>query len=158
MKPLTVRGSHQTCINAYTCITWGKLYINQKQLPRNWSWYDDITNKFDLGRRLNKMELTILDNCNWSLQKGLVLNNKLDCFGLCCSFYDLTPSYYLSCTHDLIHYLYMYLPVSTSWCALLGIFYLDAFQVPRASSHSLDIYLLRFTPDTQTLLLLPPNQ
>ena len=52
----------------------------------------------------------------------------------------------------------MYLPVCTIWLSLLGIIYLDAFEVTHASSHSLDIDILRFTPDTQTLLLVPPNQ
>ena len=103
MKLLTVRGSHQTCINAYTCITWGKLYINQKQLPRDWSWYDDITNKFDLGRRLNKMELTIIDNFNWSLQKGLVFNNNLASLGQCWSLsVDLFFAYPLFCNRILV--------------------------------------------------------
>ena len=47
----------------------------------------------------------------------------------------------------------MWYPLSVS-----GILSLDAFWLPRSSYHSLDIDLLRFTPEPQTLRLLPPNQ
>ena len=88
----------------------------------------------------------------------MVLNNNLDRLGPGWSLSNLTPSYSLPCTHNLIHYIYVYLPVRTSWLSILGIIYLDAFQVPRESSHSLAIDILSFNPDTQTLPLLPPNQ
>ena len=48
--------------------------------------------------------------------KGVVLNNNLDRLGSCWSLYDLTPSYSLLHTHNLRHFLYLYLTVSTSWC------------------------------------------
>ena len=40
----------------------------------------------------------------------------------------------------------------------LGILYIDAFRVPRSSSHSMAIDILSFNLDPKTLLLLPPNQ
>ena len=46
------------------------------------------------------------------------------------------------------------------WDLLSGssILSLDDLWLPRSYSHSLAIDLLRFTPEPQTLCLLPPNQ
>ena len=90
--------------------------------------------------------------------KGVVLNNNINCLCPCSSLSDLTPYYSLPCTHKLTHFLYLYLPVSISWWDLLGILYIYSFLVPHASSHSLAVGILVFTPEPQTLLLLPPNQ
>ena len=131
-----------------------KTEIFPKILKMVW-WLSSTSFGWVVGK--NKTDFILLDNHDQTLLKGAVLNNDLAWHSPCFSPYDLHPSFSLTCTCNLVHFMYMQLPVHTIWWALLGLLSLDSFQIPCDSSHTMAIDLLMFNPDPEDLFLLPPN-
>ena len=108
-----------------------------------------ITNKFWVGGRKKNTELIFLDDRAHSLKKWAALKKiylTLDCVGTLVPAFPLLTTYLVLVASYV--FVFPYLPVCTSRCAppLTRIY------------QSWDINLQRFTPVTQTLLLIPPNQ
>ena len=90
--------------------------------------------------------------------KGAVLNYDISRLGLCwlfCFAGSLFPPY-LVCVALYVFFICTSLYVWPH--ELLDILTFNTFWVNRVSHHPLAINLLRFTPEPQTLLLIPPNQ
>ena len=116
VKTLTVRGSHKTPCHTYNLLTLRTLHTNQRRLPRYWKWYDEHHPKqWVCGNE----KLYIVDPPWWPLsnlsQNGAVLKKDISRLGPFWSLYDLTLSYSLLCFCNPLYFLYLYLPVRTSW-------------------------------------------
>ena len=73
-----------------------------------------ITSKSWVGERKKTWPWTSLLTMIKPLSKAVVIKNDLAPLGLCWSFYDLNPLYSLPFSLNLVHFLYLYIPVRKS--------------------------------------------
>ena len=113
MKPLIVKGYHQTSFHNYTLLTFETFHTNQRHLSRYWQWPDDHDQQvFGWAGGRNKMEWTFLGNYDkFLLTRGGPQRQYSSPWPVLVTADELWSTYPLPCTYIFIRFFCTYLYV-----------------------------------------------